>query len=148
MISSQLPTSSDIAPGLVGRRLTAQRLLLLDLIRQGGHLDVNELYRRAKERNPHLSMSTVYRNLRLFLKLGLVEEHHFDKVHCYYEVKTKAAHHHLICLGCGKIVDFEYPLSQKIKENLETRNEFHITGTKVLLVGYCAACFKRKENSA
>jgi len=86
-------------------------------------------------------MSTVYRNLQLFLKLGLVEEHHFDRTHSCYEVKAEAAHHHLICLGCGKIIDFEYPLSQEMKESLEARNEFHITDTKVLLVGYCADCF-------
>lgn len=147
MMNSQLSTLSDIAPGLVGRRLTPQRQLLLDLIRQGGHLDVDELYRQAKEMHPQLSMSTVYRNLQLFLKLGLVEEHHFNKIHRYYEVKSKVAHHHLICLGCGKIIEFKCSLSREIIENLETRNEFHITGAKVLLAGYCDDCFKRRGNS-
>ena len=145
-MNRQKEKAKDNPAGLVGQRLTPQRLLLLDLLRTGGHLDADKLYRRAKEKEPRLSMSTVYRNLQLFLKLGLVEEHHFDRARTCYEAKTKVEHHHLICLGCGKITDFEYPLSQEMKENLETRNEFHITDTRVLLVGYCADCFERKEN--
>ena len=138
---------NDKLAGLVGQRLTPKRLLLLDLLGQGEHLDADELYRRAEKKEPRLSMSTVYRNLQLFLKLGLVEEHHFDRARTCYEAKTKVEHHHLMCLGCGKIIDFEYPLSQEMKENLEAKNGFHITGTKVLLVGYCADCFKQKGNA-
>ena len=146
-MNRQKEKAKDNPAGLVGQRLTPQRLLLLDLLRTGGHLDADKLYRRAKEKEPRLSMSTVYRNLQLFLKLGLVEEHHFDRARTCYEAKTKVEHHHLICLGCGRVVDFECQLSQEIKENLEARNEFHITGTKVLLVGYCADCFKQKGNA-
>ena len=146
-MNGQKERAKDNPAGLVGQRLTPRRLLLLDLLRRGGHLDTDELYRRAKEKEPRLSLSTVYRNLQLFIRLGLVEEHHFDNAHSCYEVKTDAGHHHLVCLNCGKIIDFEYPLSQKMKENLEARNEFHITGTKVLLVGYCTDCFQRKENA-
>jgi len=63
---------------LKGQRVTSQRRLLLDLIRQSeGHLDADELYRLAKEREPRISLSTVYRTLRLFKELGLVEERHF-----------------------------------------------------------------------
>ena len=132
--------------GLVGQRLTPQRLLLLDLLRTGGHLDADELYRRARGKEPRLSISTVYRNLQLFKKLGLVEEHHFNNAHSCYEVKTDVEHYHLICLGCGKIIEFECPMCQKMKENLEARNEFHITGTKVLLAGFCTECYKQKGN--
>ena len=131
---------------LVGQRVTSQRLLLLNLLHQGWHLDADELCRRAKEKEPHLSLSTVYRNLQVFIKLGLVEEHHFNNAHSCYEVKTDVEHHHLICLGCGKIIEFECPLCKKMKENLEARNEFHITGTKVLLAGFCTECYKQKGN--
>ena len=131
--------------GLIGQRLTPQRLLLLNLLRQGEHLDADELYRRARDREPSLSISTVYRNLQLFKKLGLVEEHHFNKSHSCYEAKTGTEHHHLVCLDCGKIMDFDYSPGQKVKENLEVKNGFHITGAKVLLVGFCAECFARRR---
>lgn len=128
---------------MTGQRLTPQRLLLLDLLCQGGHLDADKLYHRAKQKEPRLSMSTVYRNLRLFKKLGLVEEHYFGGC-CHYEAKTKSEHHHLICLGCGKIVEFDCPLSQKMKENLGVKNGFHIIGAEVLLVGLCGECFAQE----
>ena len=147
-MNGQKEKVKDNSAVLVGQRLTPQRALLLDLLRQGGHLDADELYRRARGKEPSLSISTVYRNLRLFLKLGLVEEHHFDKHSCYYEAKTEVAHHHLMCLGCGRIIDFEYSLSQEMKRELEARTEFRITGTKILLVGYCADCLQRKGNAA
>ena len=140
--------TEDISACLAGHRLTSQRLLLLGLLRQGEHLEADELYRRAREKEPRLSMSTVYRNLQLFLKLGLAEEHHFDGACSCYEIKTGAPHHHLRCLGCGNITDFEYPLSPEIKEDVENRHGFHATGIKVLLVGYCADCFQRKESTA
>ena len=131
--------------GLVGQRLTPQRLLLLDLLRTGGHLDADELYRRARGKEPRLSISTVYRNLQLFKKLGLVEEHHFNNAHSCYEAKTETEHYHLMCLDCGKIINFVYSPGQKVQENLEVKNRFHITGAKVLLVGYCAECFARRR---
>jgi len=135
----------DNPAGLAGQRLTAQRLLLLDLLRQGEHLDADELYRRAREKEPRLSMSTVYRNLQLFKKLGLVQEHYFSEARSCYEARAKGEHHHLICLSCGKTVEFECPLSQKMKENLEVQNGFHITGAEVLLIGFCAECSAGKE---
>ena len=65
------------APGL---RVTNQRASILEIIRHvQGHLDVDEIYRRARNKQPQLSLSTVYRTLRMFKKLGLVEEVHFDE---------------------------------------------------------------------
>ena len=140
----QKERAKDNPAGLAGRRLTAQRLLLLDLLRQGDHLDANELYRQARDKEPRLSMSTVYRNLRLFVKLGMAEEHHFNKAHCCYEARTEAEHHHLLCLNCGRIIDFQYLMNQEMTENIETRYGFRTTGAKVVLVGYCASCLAEK----
>ena len=135
----------DMTLGITGRRLTRQRTLLLNLIRQGGYPDVGGLCSRAKEQQPSLSMSTVYRSLRLFVKLGIVEEHHFNKSHSRYELKTETEHYHMICLGCGRIIEFGCPLFCEMKENLEAEHRFHITSAKVLLEGYCAACFNNRE---
>ena len=135
----------DVAFGTTEQRLTRQSALLFDLIRQGGHPDADELYSRAKAEQPNLSMSTVYRNLQLFVKLGIVEERHFDNRHSCYEVRRGIEHHHLMCLGCGRIIEFECPLIQELRGSLETEHRFHITGAKVLMVGYCAACFSNGE---
>ena len=129
-----------------GLRATNQRALLLELIRQGeGHLDADELYRRARKKQPRLSLSTVYRSLQMFKKLGLVEELHFDEAHHHYEIKSPVGHHHLVCLGCGKIVEFECPLSQKMKEDVARQKGFEVTGIEVHMAGYCSKCRRGRK---
>ncbi len=125
----------------VGMRMTSQRALLLKLIEQGeGHLDADELYRRARQKQPRLSLSTVYRTLGLLKKLGLIEELHFDENHHHYEMKPSAEHHHLICLGCGRVIEFQYPLSRYIKKNVTGAKDFEIIDAELRLTGYCQQC--------
>ena len=126
---------------VAGVRITNQRALLLALIRQGkGHLDADELYRRAREKQPRLSLSTVYRTLQTFKRLGLVEERHFDESHHRYEVKSSAEHHHLVCLGCGGVVEFQYPLARYVKRNVVEAKDFEIVDTEIRMTGYCSKC--------
>jgi Fur family ferric uptake transcriptional regulator len=126
---------------LKGQRITSQRRLLLDILRRSeGHLDADELYRLAKEREPHISLSTVYRSLSLFKELGLVEERHFAEEHHHYEVKGKKEHHHVICLNCGKVVEFKYPLTKRMKAEVGRQTDFEILGGGVYLEGYCERC--------
>ncbi|MCL0098769.1 transcriptional repressor [Dehalococcoidia bacterium] len=124
-----------------GMRVTNQRSLIMEIIRQGGgHLDADEIYRRARKKRSRLSFSTVYRALQTFKKLGLINELHFDEGHHHYEVKTSGEHHHLVCLGCGKVFEFHKRLSRYIKRNLAEAKDFDITETEVRVSGYCAEC--------
>ena len=130
------------------QRVTAQRSLLLELLRRSeGHLDADELYRRARRKHSRISLSTVYRNLQLFKKLGLIEEHHFAEEHHHYEVKQTTEHQHLLCLNCGKIVEFACPLSQKFKKDVGRQYDFDISGVEVRMTGLCSSCRKRSEGS-
>jgi len=124
-----------------GMRVTNQRSLIMEIIREGkGHLDADEIYRRARERRPRLSFSTVYRALQLFQKLGLIDELHFDEGHHHYEAKASGEHHHLICLGCGKVIEFHQRLSRYIKRNVAEAKGFNITETEIRVSGYCVEC--------
>jgi Fe2+ or Zn2+ uptake regulation protein len=130
---------------IVGQRTTSQRKLLLDLIYQTeGHLDADELYRRAKERDPRISLSTIYRNLRLFKKLNLVDERRFGEEHYHYEAKGTEEHYHLVCLGCGRVIEFHSPLIQQVKDEVKEENDFEVTSAEVSLEGYCHSCRKGK----
>ena len=129
-----------------GLRVTNQRSLILEIIRQGeGHLDAEEVYRRAQQKQPRLSLSTVYRTLRLFTKLGLVEEVHFNEAHHHYEVKPSSEHHHLICLGCGKVIEFQYPLARYVSRNVAQAKDFEIVETEIRMTGYCPACRESRK---
>ena len=131
---------------VAGMRATHQRALIMEIIRQGrGHLDADEIYRRAREKEPRLSLSTVYRTLHMFKKLGLVEELHFDETHHHYEVKPSAEHHHLVCLGCGRVIEFNRPLSRYIKGNIPEAKNFDIIETEVRMSGYCAKCRRSRK---
>ena len=126
---------------LRGRRLTGQRRLLLGLI-QGAqaHIDADDLYRLAREYEPRISLSTVYRTLRLFKDLGLVDEHHFQEDHHHYEARAPHEHMHLHCLNCGRIIEFESDLISRLKEEIGRRYNFKVVGTEVHLTGVCPSC--------
>jgi Fur family ferric uptake transcriptional regulator len=129
----------------VGLRKTNQRALILDVIHEGqGHLDADEVYRRARKKRPRLSLSTVYRTLQTLKRLGLVEEVHLDEAHHHYEIKSSTEHHHLVCLGCGKVVEFECSMSQKMKEEVSREKGFQVINTEVRMTGYCPSC--RQDN--
>lgn len=132
---------SDVRHSLPGLRVTNQRALILDIIRNGqGHLDADEVYRLARSKQSRISLSTVYRTLQMLKKAGLVDEVHFDEHHHHYEVKASAEHHHLVCLACGRIIEFQYPLARAVKKTVPEARDFEITGTETRISGYCAEC--------
>ena len=129
-----------------GLRITNQRALILEIIRRGqGHLDADEVYRRARDKQPRLSLSTVYRSLQLLKKLGLVEEVHFDEGHHHYEVKPSSEHHHLVCLGCGRVIEFRYLLTRYMKRNVPEAKDFEIVDTEIRMTGYCPRCRQARK---
>jgi Fur family ferric uptake transcriptional regulator len=79
--------------------------------------------------------------------LGLVEEVHIEDTHHHYEARQVAEHHHLVCLGCGRVVEFRYPLSRQIKKSVTEAKDFDIVDAEVRLTGYCSQC-RQTRNKA
>ena len=128
-------------PNMQEHPLTAQRRLLLELIRNAdGHIDAKELYRRASSKNESISPATVYRSLSLFKQLGLVDERRLGKMRCYYEIKQTPEHQHLVCQGCGKVIEFESPLIRKLVDKVQREHGFNVTKAELYLEGYCEQC--------
>ncbi len=125
-----------------GLRFTSQRTLILDTIRQG-HLDADSIYLKAREKKPRLSLSTVYRTLGILKKLGLVEELHLDELHHYYEAKPTVEHHHLVCLGCGQVIEFPFSLSSCVRKAVPQLKNYRISSAEVRMTGYCPRCRKK-----
>ena len=130
-----------------GGRITPERKLLLRIISANAHLDASEIFLLAKEENPKISLSTVYRAIGLLRDLGIVAANDLGEGHHHYEVQAQK-HHHCICLGCGKVI--EIPSADAIKA-LAARSGFEVVDTKVELTGYCKTCSekraRRKEQS-
>ena len=130
----------------VGLRVTNQRAIILDIIKRSKpHLDADEIYKRARKKEPRISLSTVYRSLLQFKKKGLIEEYHFDDDHHHYEVKPSSTHHHLVCLTCGKVIEFDYDLARQIKKKIPETAGFNITEIELRVGGLCSECSINKE---
>jgi Fur family ferric uptake transcriptional regulator len=127
-----------------GVRLTRQRQILLDLIDQSGlHLDAEQLYQLARQKDARINRVTVYRTLKLLKAGGLVDEldlmHHDGDQH-YYETRLKQEHAHVICLRCGKIEEFFGDLLQQMRAQIESHFGFQIVLARTEVGGYCAHC--------
>ena len=126
--------------------LTNQRRLLLEMLRDAeGHIDAKELYRRASAKDESISLATVYRSLNLFKELGLVDEMRLGKIRCYYEIKQSPEHQHLVCQGCGKVVEFQNPLFRKLVEAVRREHGFNVTKAELYLEGYCPECEEKEK---
>jgi Fur family ferric uptake transcriptional regulator len=127
-----------------GVRLTRQRQILLELIdKSGQHLDAEQLYNLAKEKDSKLNRVTVYRTLKLLKEGGLVDE--LDLMHWggdqhYYETRTKQEHAHVICLRCGKVEEFYGDPLQKLRRQVESHFGFQVVLARTEIGGYCAHC--------
>ena len=129
------------ASKLENRPVTAQRQLLLDILRDAkGHLGAKELYRKAADRDPRISLATVYRNLRLFKELGLVDEWRLDEMHCCYEIRSSTEHYHLICTACGQVIEFESPLIARLATEVRRSRRFDVARAVLYLEGRCREC--------
>jgi Fur family transcriptional regulator, ferric uptake regulator len=133
--------SLDTALHATAHRVTGPRRLLLEIIRaQGEHLDAEELYRLARRQYPRLSRSTVYRTMRLLRDLGLIDEVHLGEDHHHYEIKAPTHHHHLICLGCGQVLEFSSSRTEELAAAVAREHDFEIREIRIDLTGYCANC--------
>jgi Fe2+ or Zn2+ uptake regulation protein len=129
-----------------GYRATTQRLLLLRLLQNSKvHTSADDLYARAHARDPHLSLSTVYRTLNSLKEAGLVRELHLDQDHHHYELADKGDHYHLVCQGCGRVLEVECFVIDEMLSRIQDRYKFQLTSTQMEFVGFCADCQARPE---
>lgn len=130
---------------ITGYSLTNQRRLLLELISNaGGHIDAKELYRRASSTDTSMSLATVYRNLRLFQRLGLVDERRLGQSSHCYEIRRSANHQHFVCCDCGRVIEFQTPVINKLVRDLQREQGFSITRAEFYLEGHCQQCYEDK----
>ena len=128
-----------------GLKLTPQRRLIVDVfLKQDGHLSTEELYDKVRKEDPSVGQATVYRTLKLFCESGLAKEVYFGDGMARYEKTFDSPHHdHLICIGCGKQVEFVDEAIEKLQEDLAERNGFLLTSHHMYLYGVCPSCRKK-----
>ena len=104
-----------------GMRMTEQRRVVARVLQAAkDHPDVEELYRRASAIDPNISISTVYRTVKLFEDAGVIERHDFRDGRSRYETLPEEHHDHLIDLRSGKVIEFRSEEIEQI-QNLIAR---------------------------
>ena len=105
-----------------GMRMTDQRRVVARVLSQShDHPDVEELYRRSAAVDPHISIATVYRTVRLFEEAGIIERHDFRDGRSRYEEQTESHHDHLIDLKTGNVVEFVDKEIEELQEAIARR---------------------------
>src|SRR5262245_26927359 len=131
-----------------GLRSTAQRRLIVDTFFEGSpHMTIEDLLAEVRARDKGIGYATVYRTLKLLAECGVASERRFGDGLSRYELADEAsAHHdHLICVACGKIVEFEEPRIEALQDEVAERHGFEITSHKHEMYGTCPDC--RAANS-
>jgi Fur family ferric uptake transcriptional regulator len=127
-----------------GIRLTRQRELLFEIIDSAHrHLNADQLFELAKERDPKINRVTVYRTLKVLKQEGLIDELdllHYEGEQHYYETRLKRPHAHVVCLRCGAVQEFFGEPIQALREQITASLGFKIEIARTEVGGICADC--------
>lgn len=127
-----------------GIRMTRQRRTILSIVETARqHLDAGQILRKARKIDPEIDRVTVYRTLKLLKRHGLVDEldlMHLEGEKHFYERRPQRDHLHMACLRCGKILEFESNLFDRLKGQIQRECQFHILVTRMEIGGYCSQC--------
>jgi len=119
-----------------GLRMTGQRRVIAAVLSAADdHPDVEEVYRRANAVDPRISLSTVYRTLRLFEAKGILERHDFGAGRGRYEQATRRHHDHLIDIESGRVIEFRNEEIERLQERVARDLGFSLVGHKLELYG-------------
>ena len=123
---------------------TRQRELILDaFLSARKHVTSEEFYQLVREQNPNIGYTTVYRTMKLLAEAGLAQERHFDDGVTRYEMEHEH-HDHLVCLRCGRIIEFECPEIEAAQIDVARRHDFEVLRHRHELYGHCAICAQEK----
>jgi len=119
-----------------GMRMTDQRRVVARVLSQSqDHPDVEELYRRAHEVDPHISIATVYRTVRLFEEAGIIARHDFRDGRSRYEETPDSHHDHLIDMKTGQVVEFMDDEIERLQTLIARRLGYRLVDHRLELYG-------------
>lgn len=119
-----------------GLRMTDQRRTIADVLEHSSdHPDVDALYARAAERDPRISIATVYRTVKLFEEAGILEKLEFGDGRARYEDAERDHHDHLIDLQSGEVIEFVDAEIEALQDKIARKLGYKLKGHKLELYG-------------
>ncbi len=131
-------------------KVTPQRQKILQVFvdHKEQHLSAEDVYSLLRADSPDIGLATVYRTLEMLEELGFLHRIEFGDGKSRYEAATNDsahAHHHLICLSCGTVLEFDDDLMETLESFVSRTADFQITDHQVKFYGYCSECRKKRE---
>ena len=119
-----------------GMRMTEQRRVIARVLSLAtDHPDVEELHRRAHAVDPHISIATVYRTVRLFEEAGILTRHDFRDGRSRYEEAPESHHDHLIDMKSGRVVEFVDDEIELLQRAIAKRLGYRLVDHRLELYG-------------
>ena len=125
-----------------GQKMTRPRRVILEaFLGAEGHLSIDDILREAKKIDPGIGQATVFRTIRLITSAGLAREAlQEDGARTFEHLADHPHHDHLLCVGCGKIIEFLSPLIEQEQQRIFVRYGFEPRGHMMELLGLCPEC--------
>ena len=126
-----------------GLPVTHQREAVADAVfGSHAHLSVDDLERMLRERGERIGKATIYRTLDLLVRSRLVEEHDFGEGFKRYEhrLSRQPVHEHLVCLECGKVIEFQGPEIGEMERRVRFEVGFMPARHRLEIYGLCREC--------
>src|SRR2546422_10999326 len=136
MPEARLPKPTNIEAQCVakGMRMTEQRRVIARVLADSAdHPDVEELYRRCALVDEHISISTVYRTVKLFEDAGIIERHDFREGRARYEQIPDTHHDHLINLRTGEVIEFQSEEIERLQAEIARRLGYRLVDHRLEL---------------
>ncbi len=131
-----------------GLKITGQRLAIIDVLVEHGHIHpgASFIYREARKKHKSLSLSTTYATINEFIRYGIIKALEFDEKENRCEGNLDE-HINLVCDRCGKITD--YPVSAYVdRMDVAKTTGFVITGNRCEYYGYCRDCSNDRDGAS
>jgi Fur family ferric uptake transcriptional regulator len=125
-----------------GLRMTRQRRLIAEvMLDSDGHLNIEQLFRSVRDRDPNVGYATIYRTLKLLTDCGLTTSSHFGDGAVRFESTVARDHHdHMICTACGAIIEFENEEIEDLQEAVCKEHNFQMVHHRMEIYGICSDC--------
>ena len=123
-----------------GLKVTLPRLKILEILQEprNQHISAEDVYKLLIEQDEEIGLATVYRVLNQFDDAGILNRHHFEGGKSVFEISHKEHHDHLVCLTCGKVVEFEDNVIEKRQEEIAKKHNMKLTNHSLYLYGECS----------
>ncbi|CQR74019.1 Ferric uptake regulation protein [Sporomusa ovata DSM 2662] len=131
-------------------KLTPQRQIILQVFidNRDKHLSAEDVHNIVRQQANDIGLATVYRTLELLSELEILQKIDFGDGRSRYEINETSSphhHHHLICLTCGRVIEFADDLMEDLENIIAENSNFSIVDHQVKFYGYCQECQMKRD---